>query len=248
MDATGSSASIIDAHAAESAIHSGSSSSCVRPSRSMVTWRTAPDRFAFERTTRALLPCQGCHRYETITSVPWAFRRALVPRLAAPPVPRRQRAPAAGDRTTEPGADCGRVPGWRSPPPIPTRCLSAHQLRAPHSANARAVARRSEERTGRSSCRRILHRWLVFPSIRASLADPRRWLRTKMTLLICTGPSSKLTKLPQVLSSQLTGNRRHDHVDHTCKSRMEHGVGLGRRREPDRANSHHCRQAPPDHG
>ena len=186
MDANGSSASIIDAHAAESAIHSGSSSSCVRPSRSMVTWRTAPNRFAFERTTRALLPCQGCHRYETITSVPWAFRRALVPRLAAPPVPRRQRPPAAGDRTTEPGADCRRAPGWRSPPPIPTRCINAHRLRAPHAASPRAAVQRSGQPGSREACRRILNRWLVFPSIPPSLAGLQRWVLAEMNLLTGT--------------------------------------------------------------
>ena len=133
MDATGSSASIIDAQAAESAIHSGSSSSCVRPSRSMVTWRTASDLFAFERTTRVVLPCQGCHRYETITSVPWAFRRALVSPLPHALVAGQGLAGTAQRGTAGPGKD-HRVPdGWRSSPPLFTAGGLGSPARASHS-------------------------------------------------------------------------------------------------------------------
>ena len=115
MDATGSFASIIDAHAAESTIHSGSSSCCIRPSRSTVTWRTASDLFAFERTTRVVLPCQGCHRYETITSAPWAFRRALVPQLPHTSLARKGFAGAKAGGAARPRDNRGDPIGRRTP-------------------------------------------------------------------------------------------------------------------------------------
>jgi len=42
----------------------------------------------------------------------------------------------------------------------------------------------------REACRRILNRWLLFPSIRPSLAGLRSWLRAEMTLLTGTGDNS----------------------------------------------------------
>ena len=61
-------------------------------------------------------------------------------------------------------------------------------LRAPHAPNARSAAQRSEERTGRSGCRRILHRGPVFPSTRRSLARLRRCLRPSLqSSPLCSG-------------------------------------------------------------
>jgi hypothetical protein len=84
----------------------------------MVTWKTASDLFAFERTTRVVLPCHGCHRYETITSVPWAFLRVLVSRFPDAPCARQgcagaQRGAASGTRQ---GRSVSR--SRRTPPPI----------------------------------------------------------------------------------------------------------------------------------
>ena len=125
METIGSSARTIDAHAAESAIHLGSSRGCARASGSTLTWRTNSDLFASERTTWTVRPHQGCHRYDTTTSVPWAFCRMLVPPRAQPPGTRQRPDPARRSASSEQRSDRPPRTSRRPPQLLPSlRSLS----------------------------------------------------------------------------------------------------------------------------